>query len=60
MAPDFVDKQSALIDKALKIMERRAEQEDRSVESRIAYTSCIDMIRYALAENEECLNQFDY
>ena len=30
MAPDFVDKQSALIDKALKIMEKRACDENRS------------------------------
>ena len=60
MAPDYVDRQSALIDKALKIMEKRAADEHRTVEARIAYTSCIDMIRYALAENEECLSQFDY
>lgn len=54
------DHRIELIHKALEIMEQRAEQEDRTVESRIAYTSCIDMIRYALAENEECLAQYDY
>lgn len=58
--PDSVDKQSALIDKALKIIERRSNDEHRTVEARIAYGAAIDMIRYALAENEECLNQFDY
>lgn len=60
MPTDFVDKQSALIDKALKIMEKRACDEKRSPESRIAYNSAICMIIYALQENEECLNQFDY
>ena len=44
MAPDFVDKQSALIDKALKIMEKRACDENRSPESRMAYNSAICMI----------------
>ena len=60
MTPDFVDKQSALIDKALKIMEKRACDENRPPESRMAYNSAICMIIYALQENEECLNQFDY
>ena len=60
MTPDFVDKQSALIDKALKIMEKRACDENRSSESRMAYNSAICMITYALQENEECLDQFDY
>ena len=60
MTPDFVDKQSALIDKALKIMEKRACDENRSSESRMAYNSAICMITYALQANEECIDQFDY
>lgn len=58
--PSLTDRQRELIDRALEIMERRAEREDCTVEYRISYTSCIDMIRYALDENEECLAQFDY
>lgn len=52
--------QIELVSYALKIMERRAAQEDRSVDSKVAYTSAIDMIYYALEENEEGLRQFDY
>lgn len=58
--PTPEDRRIELINYALTIMERRAEQEDRSVDSKVSYTSCIDMIRYALDENEECLAQFDY
>lgn len=49
-----------LILRALEIIENRSNDEDRTVEQRIAYGSAADMIRYALDENEECLNQFDY
>jgi len=59
MAPSE-DRRIELIHEALRIMEHRAAQEDRSVESVMAYTSCIDMIRYALNEDAECLYQFDY
>lgn len=49
-----------LILRALEIIENRSNDESRTVEQRIAYGSAADMIRYALDENEECLNQFDY
>lgn len=52
--------QIELINYALKIMERRATQEDRSADSKLAYDSAICMICYALNEDEECLRQFDY
>lgn len=59
--PDCVNfKTDELINKALKIMEKRACDEKRSPESRIAYNSAICMIIYALQDNEECLDQFDY
>lgn len=57
---DFINCQDALLDKALKILEKRANDEHRTIEARIAYGSAIDMFRYALECNEECLNQFDY
>ena len=60
MAPNSVDTQSALIDKVIEILKRRANDENRPHEARIAYSSALAMIRYALTENEECLNQFDY
>lgn len=52
--------QRELIFRALEIIENRSNDESRTVEQRIAYGSAADMIRYALDENEECLNQFDY
>lgn len=54
------DRRIELIYQALTILERRSNDEDRSIETRIAYGAAVDMIRYALDENEECLNQFDY
>lgn len=54
------DHQYELLLKALRIMEKRAIEEGRSVDSALTYNSCICMICYALDENEECLNQFDY
>ena len=58
--PTPEDRRIELINYALTIMERRADQKDRPIDSKISYTSCIDMIRYALEENEECLAQYDY
>lgn len=54
------ERQLELIQYALTIMEKRATDPDRSVETRIAYDSAICMIGYALNENYECLAQFDY
>lgn len=52
--------QYELILRALEIIENRSNDESRTAEQRVAYGSAADMIRYALDENEECLNQFDY
>lgn len=60
MAPDRVDRQLELINKALNILEKRACDKSRTPDARIAYDSAICMIIYALQENEECLDQFDY
>ena len=49
-----------LMQYALDILERRAEDLDRDPSSRIAYCTAIDLIKYALAGNEECMRQFDY
>ena len=57
---NLTNRQLELIYKALSIMERRAIEEGRSEESKTSYNSAIVMIMYALMENEECLNQFDY
>lgn len=56
----LTERQHELILKALEIMERRATEEGRSVDSKQSYNSAICMICYALSENEELLNQFNY
>lgn len=53
------DPRIVLIYEALQIMEKRATDERRSVATQQAYNSAICMICYALAENAECLHQFD-
>lgn len=53
-------KTDELINKALKILEKRACDPHRTPEARIAYDSAICMIIYALQGQEDCLNQFDY
>lgn len=49
-----------LVHRACEILEKRATDPNRSVEQRMAYNSALCMVLYALGENEECLNQFDY
>ena len=58
--PELTKRQYELLLKAMQIMEKRALEEDRSVDSKLTYNSCICMLCYALDENEECLAQFDY
>lgn len=58
--PHITERQHELIQRALDIMEKRANKEDLSRGARCAYNSAIIMIIYALQGNEECLNQFDY
>ena len=48
------------IDYALQILEKRATDEERSVEERMAYNSALCIMLYALSDNYECLAQFDY
>lgn len=54
------ERQYELLLYAMQIMETRATDPDRPVETRIAYDSALCMIGYALNENLECLAQFDY
>ena len=54
------ERQFELLQYAMHIMETRATDPDRPVETRNAYDSAICMIGYALNENYECLSQFDY
>ena len=49
-----------LVRRACEILEKRAIDPNRTHEQRMAYNSALCMVLYALAENEECLNQFDY
>lgn len=49
-----------LVERACEIIEKRATDTDRDYRERFAYNSALVMILYALEENEECLNQFDY
>ena len=46
---------------ALDIMRKRAEYYNRkkNYERAVAYESCAAMLEYAIAENWECLEQFD-
>lgn len=52
--------QKELLDYALTILKKRAEDEDRNANARAAYNSAISIVTYVLEENEECLSQFDY
>lgn len=54
------DKRMELVKKVLEIVESRANDKKRDYFGRTVYQSVVDMLRYALDENEECLNQFDY
>lgn len=55
-----LDRRIELINRALEIIENRSNDETRPRIARLAYNSAATIIRYALEENEECLNQFDY
>ena len=54
------ERQTELINYALKIIEKRATDPDRTTAQRIAYDSALCMLLYAINEDEECLAQFDY
>ena len=48
-----------LIQEALRLIQRRSDDPNRSIEMRIAYGSAYDMLMYALEGNAECLAQYD-
>lgn len=54
------DRRIELVKEVLEIVELRANDKERDCFGRTAYRSVADMLRYALDENEECLNQFNY
>lgn len=49
-----------LLDYALEILRKRANDPNRTPEQRIAYGAAVDMIECATKGNYECLTQFDY
>lgn len=53
------NKQIGLIYEALRIIQRRSVDPRRTVEQRISYGSALDILRYALDGNAECMYQFD-
>ena len=56
----MTDYQTELIDRVLKILEKRATDESRPIEMRMAYNSALVMLIYALNENGAAVAQFDY
>ena len=53
------EKQIGLIYEALRIIQRRSVDPRRTVEQRTSYGSALDILRYALDGNAECMYQFD-
>lgn len=52
--------ENELMNYALEILRKRANDLNRTPEQRIAYGAAVDMIEYATEGNYECLTQFDY
>ena len=48
-----------LVYEALRLIQRRSVDPNRTREQRMSYSSAHDILWYALCENEECLYQFD-
>lgn len=53
------ENQVALINEAIRLIQRRAVDPRRTVSQRMSYDSALTMLLYAINENEECLAQFD-
>ena len=56
----MTDYQMELIDQVLKILEKRATDESRPIEMRMAYDSALIMLIYALKEDGAAVAQVDY
>lgn len=53
------EKQIALINEAIRLINRRAVDPRRTLTQRMSYNSALTMLLYAINENAECLAQFD-
>ena len=53
------EKQFELVMEALRLIKRRSVDPRRTIEQRMSYESAWTMVWYALAENAECLAQYD-
>jgi hypothetical protein len=53
------ENQVALINEAIRLIQRRAVDPRRTVSQRMSYNSALTMLLYAINENAECLAQFD-
>ena len=54
-----MNEQRVLLFEALRIIQRRSVDPRRTVEQRTSYGSALDILRYALDGNAECMYQFD-
>jgi hypothetical protein len=57
---EVITMENELMNYALEILRKRANDLDRTPEQRNAYRSAISIIEYATEGNYECLAQFDY
>ena len=53
------ENQMRLAYEALRLLQRRSVDPNRTREQRMSYSSAHDILWYALCENEECLAQYD-
>lgn len=53
------ENQVALINEAIRLINRRAVDPKRTLAQRMSYNSALTMLLYAINENAECLAQFD-
>lgn len=53
------ENQERLIDLAIEIMTKRANDPNRNSSTRTAYNNAVTMLNYVLEENEEYLRRFD-
>lgn len=54
-----MNEQRDLVYEALRIIQRRSVDPRRTIEQRISYGAALDILRYALDENAECMYLFD-
>lgn len=54
-----MNEQKDLLYEALRIIQRRSVDPRRTVEQRTSYGSALDILRYALDGNAECMYQYD-